>query len=443
MAATLVIAGLGTLVLANVRARTDTEQELRAQATTIAANLALFFDETDAPLDDQAVEQRLRQLTLLRRVVDLDGFAVVSLDPDLDPNQLPSGVDPELVDVDGLRTGRLTSTHDGELVMAAAPIELGDARSGAVVLARRADVGLGPAARYFVVAAVASASIALLAAVLVGRRISRPIQAASAAATRIAAGELATRLPVRAGRGDELDQLSRDVNEMAGTLERSRALEQQFLLSVSHDLRTPLTSIRGYAEAIADGAADPQRAAAVISAESRRLERLVADLLDLAKVQASSFSLELEPLDLAQLAEVAVDGFAPDATDRGLLLQAITPPLAVTVDADRDRLGQVAANLIENAMKYATTGVVVRVDTVGGRAVFTVTDDGAGIDPADLPHVFERLYVARRQPARRESSSGLGLAIVSQLVEAMGGEVSVTSEVGHGTTFAVMLPCRA
>ena len=442
VAATLVIAGLGTLVLANVRARTDTEQELRAQATTIAANLALFFDETDAPLDDEAVDQRLRQLTLLRRVVDLDGFAVVSLDGGLDASRLPDGVTADLLDVDGLVDGRLVSTHEGELVVAAAPIDLGDARRGAVVLTRRADVGLGPAARYFVVAAAASASIALLAAVLVGRRISRPVQAASAAATRIATGELTTRLPVRGGRGDELDQLSRDVNEMAGALERSRALEQQFLLSVSHDLRTPLTSIRGYAEAIADGAGDPQRAAEVISAESRRLERLVADLLDLAKLQASSFSLELEPLDLGQLAEVAVDGFVPDATERGLLLRAITPAVATPVTADRDRLGQVAANLIENAMKYATAGVVVRVESLAGQAVLTVTDDGAGIDPADLPHVFERLYVARRRPARHESSSGLGLAIVKQLVEAMGGEVSVTSEVGHGTTFAVLLPCQ-
>ncbi|MEZ5249914.1 MAG: HAMP domain-containing sensor histidine kinase [Ilumatobacteraceae bacterium] len=353
---------------------------------------------------------------------------------------MPSGVDPELVDVDGLRTGyRLSYTHDGELVMpqrrsswamhGGVPARLPGRRQAR---SRRAPLRGGSGR-----AGVDRASLGRCWSV----GVPSADQAASAAATRDtpASSPPGWQWPD----GDELDQLSRDVNEMAGTLERSRALEQQFLLSVSHDLRTPLTSIRGYAEAIADGAADPQRAAAVISAESRRLERLVADLLDLAKVQASSFSLELEPLDLAQLAEVAVDGFAPDATDRGLLLQAITPPLAVTVDADRDRLGQVAANLIENAMKYATTGVVVRVDTVGGRAVFTVTDDGAGIDPADLPHVFERLYVARRQPARRESSSGLGLAIVSQLVEAMGGEVSVTSEVGHGTTFAVMLPCRA
>jgi two-component system sensor histidine kinase BaeS len=332
------------------------------------------------------------------------------------------------------------STNDRDLVVAAAPIDLPDGRTGVIVLAQEANAGLGPAARYFVVAALASTAVAVLVALLVGRRVTRPITAASEATTRIAAGELSTRLALTSRREDELSELSRNVNDMAATLERSRSLEQQFLLSVSHDLRTPLTSIRGYAEAIADGAGDPRRAAAVISSESRRLERLVADLLDLAKLQASSFSLELERIDLVALAEVAVQGFEPDAAERGLVLRAIDGGTAVVVLADHDRLGQVAANLVENAMKYATTGVVVRAAQDGPWAVLTVADDGPGIDAADLPHVFERLYVARRRPVRHESSSGLGLAIVKQLVEAMRGEVSVTSEVGRGTTFTVRLP---
>ena len=227
---------------------------------------------------------------------------------------------------------------------------------------------------------------------------------------------------------------------MAESLERSRALEQQFLLSVSHDLRTPLTSIRGYAEAISDGAGDPVHAASVISSEARRLERLVADLLDLAKLQTSSFSLKLEPVDLGQLATVAAQGFEPDAAERGLSIRALDTGAPLPVFVDHDRLGQAAANLIENAMKYASSAVVVRTSVTGEWAVMTVTDDGQGIDPTDLPHLFERLYVARRQPARHESSSGLGLAIVKQLVEAMQGEVSVTSEIGRGTTFEVRLP---
>ena len=441
--ATLVVAGLGTLVLANVRARADTETDLRRQASVTAANVARFFDPDEvADLTDEQLEQRLRNLTLLRRVVDLDGFAVVAIDGSgrVNQEQLPAGVSGDLLDTDALLDGRTVSTNDRDLVVAAAPIELPDGRTGVIVLAQEANVGLGPAARYFVVAALASTAIAALAALLVGRRVTRPITAASAATTRIAAGELSTRLALTGRREDELSELSRNVNDMAAALERSRSLEQQFLLSVSHDLRTPLTSIRGYAEAIADGAGDPRRAAAVISSESRRLERLVADLLDLAKLQASSFSLQLERIDLVALAEVAVQGFEHDAAERGLVLRAIDGGTPVVVLADHDRLGQVAANLVENAMKYATTGVVVRAAQDGPWAVLTVADDGPGIDAADLPHVFERLYVARRRPVRHESSSGLGLAIVKQLVEAMGGEVSVTSEVGRGTTFTVRLP---
>lgn len=450
VAATLVIAGLGTLVLAHARARTDTEADLRTQAANTAENLALFFDAetgggtgggTDALTDDQ-IARRLRQLTLLRRVVDLDGFAVIGIGADgrVASDQLPEGVTVDMLDVVALQDGLVQSGNDGDLVFAAAPLALRDDRTGAVVLSQQANAGLGPAARYFVLAAGASALVALLMAVLVGRRVTRPIKAASAATTRIAAGELSTRLPEHTGRSDELTELSRHVNGMAEALERSRALEQQFLLSVSHDLRTPLTSIRGYAEAISDGAGDPRRAASVIASESRRLERLVADLLDLAKLQASSFSLQLERLDLGQLAVVAVDGFEPDAVERGLMLRAMPDAAPLPVLADHDRLAQVAANLIENAMKYASTGVVVRASADGSWAVLTVADDGPGIDPADLPHVFERLYVARLKPARHESSSGLGLAIVKQLVEAMRGEVSVSSELGRGTTFAVKLP---
>jgi signal transduction histidine kinase len=442
--ATLLIAGLGTLVLANVRARADTEDALRQQAYNTAANVSLFFDQTDGEvLTPEQQQSRLRSLTLLRRVVDLDGFAVVAVDSgaSLPADELPAGVGADMLDLDSLRQGRVTSDHRGDLVFAAAPFSLPEDRLGVIVLTQEANAGLGPAARYFIVASVASALIGLLAAILVGRRVTRPIKAASAATTRIADGELGTRLPRPAGRDDdELVELSRHVNEMAETLERSRSLEQQFLLSVSHDLRTPLTSIRGFAEAIADGAGDPGRAASVITAEARRLERLVADLLDLAKLQASSFSLVLEPVDLGRLAAVAVEGFEHDAAERGLMITATGSGVPLPVSADHDRLGQVAANLIENAMKYAHSGVVVRTSIDGGWATMTVSDDGPGIDPTDLPHLFERLYVARRRPARHESSSGLGLAIVKQLVEAMHGTVHATSDVGRGTTFEVRLP---
>ncbi len=447
--ATLLIAGLGTLVLANVRARHTTEQDLRKQAARVAANIGDLFDGSDGqPLTEQQVRQRLRQLQLLRKLLDLDGFAVmtVTLNGTLEGDQLPNGVTTEQLQLDRLRSGGTASGNNGNLAYAAAGVPLPNGRLAVIVLAQEANSGLGPSARYFLLAAAATALLGVLAALIVGRQLTQPIRAVTSATKKIAAGELSTRLPEPAARTThELADLSRNVNSMAESLERSRTLEQQFLLSVSHDLRTPLTSIRGFADAISDGAGDPARAAAVIHSEARRLERLVADLLDLAKLQASSFSLHPEQFDLAQLAIVAVEGFEPDAAERGIDISA-APTAGSTpapVFADHDRLAQVAANLIENALKYASGCVIVSVVVDGNRAVLAVEDDGPGIDVRDLPHVFERLYVARRQPSRHESSSGLGLAIVKQLVHAMGGEVAVTSQAGAGTTFTVRMPLAA
>ena len=231
---------------------------------------------------------------------------------------------------------------------------------------------------------------------------------------------------------------------MAGTLERSRGLEQQFLLSVSHDLRTPLTSIRGYAEAVADGTApDSQAAAGIILAEAQRLERLVKDLLDLAKLEARQFTLDMLAVDVTELARRGAAGFTREAADAGVEVVVTTPPNPVTITADPDRLGQVLANLTENALKYARARIEVAViqDAAGVRV--EVSDDGPGVAPEDLPHVFERLYVARSQPVRQESGSGLGLAIVRELVDAMGGHVTAAANPGGGTRMVGVVPHTA
>jgi two-component system sensor histidine kinase BaeS len=228
---------------------------------------------------------------------------------------------------------------------------------------------------------------------------------------------------------------------MAEALERAQGLERQFLLSISHDLRTPLTSIRGYAEAIADGATpDPQRAAAVILAESRRLERLVQDLLDLAKLEARHFTMNLEPTDLREPVTRSVEGFQREAEEAGLQIVVRAPDAPVIARADADRLRQVLANLVENAVKFASSTITVTVRDDGAGATIEVTDDGPGIAPEDLPHVFERLYVASHRPRRRETGSGLGLAIVRELVDAMDGSVRAEAGPTGGTTFVVTLP---
>jgi signal transduction histidine kinase len=202
------------------------------------------------------------------------------------------------------------------------------------------------------------------------------------------------------------------------------------LLSISHDMRTPLTSIRGYAEAIVDGHGPPAEHAAIISASAARLDRLVVDLLDLARLQAKAFDLQLRPVQMSALAATTVQRLQPAAAAAGVALRCEASPVCVAL-ADADRIDQVVGNLVQNALRFARFEVLVRVEAGDGMITVSIDDDGPGIAGADLPFVFERLYTARREPQRAENSSGLGLAIVRELVAAHGGEVGAgVSKVG-------------
>ncbi|HKA03456.1 MAG TPA: HAMP domain-containing sensor histidine kinase, partial [Acidimicrobiales bacterium] len=379
-------------------------------------------------------------INAFERALRLDGVSAVVVGPAGGiTGMLPKGISESDIHVDQLQAGKIVSGHHGDLVYAAAPRST--TRGTLVVVAsRQADAGLGPAGRWFVVAAAISAVLAAIVALTLGRRLARPVRQVDEAARAIAGGAFSTRLPEPpSGASDELADLVRSINAMAAELERSQTLEQQFLLSVSHDLRTPLTSIRGYAEAIRDGATtDPAWASGVILSEARRLERLVRDLLDLARLRTRSFSLHSTPVDLGEVAGVVAEGFRPDTDAAGLTL-AVERTGPVVVSADADRVAQVVANLIENAVKYASTTVRVAVTPEPGYGVVTVDDDGPGIPPDDLPFVFERLYVAGREPVRKESGSGLGLAIVRELLEAMGGRVEAQLRPGGGTRVVVYL----
>jgi len=443
--ATLVFAGFGSIVVGNLRARRTTLVEIRRQAVEVAAQLDRYLD-ADAAINNPAVlRRRLQLLSVFSKALNLDGLTVVTLDKSgqFVGDPLPAGLKAESLDPVALRNKRVVSGNDGNLAFAAAPDVLSTGTLLVVVLTRQASSGVQAAVRTFLLAAIATLALGIGAAILLGRRLSKPIREASDATHRIAMGELSARLPEpHPADHDEFAELARSVNTMATELERARVLEQQFLLSVSHDLRTPLTSIRGYAEAISDGAGDPQKSAMVIKNEARRLERLVADLLDLAKLRAKGFSFRNERVDLVALAAVACDGFRPDAAERGLSIEHIGTG-TLPVMADHDRLAQVSANLIENALKYATSLVTVTSAQDGRWAVLAVDDNGPGIAEADLPHVFDRLYVARSQPMRRENSSGLGLAIVRELVEAMGGEAMAARSPTGGARLAFRLPLVA
>ncbi|HLX77891.1 MAG TPA: ATP-binding protein, partial [Acidimicrobiales bacterium] len=295
---------------------------------------------------------------------------------------------------------------------------------------------------YFLLAGAISLVAAALAAFLISRRISSRVVQAAGAAAQIASGDLSTRLAPSRYDDAELSVLAQALNSMAARLEDLRDLDRQFLLAVSHDLRTPLTSIRGYAEAIAEGQVkEPPRAAAVIVSEANRLERLIGDLLDLARLDAHQFSLSLDEINASETVTAAAESLRYGFENLGIALEIDADDEAPIV-ADRDRLAQVVANLVENALRFASSRVVVTCQSTDqSTVVVTVTDDGPGIAEHDRPRIFERHFSSSTRPGR-SAGTGLGLAIVAELVEAMGGRVTVTSPVddGSGTSFSVSLP---
>jgi two-component system sensor histidine kinase BaeS len=287
--------------------------------------------------------------------------------------------------------------------------------------------------------------LAIAVAIALARRLTHPMREIERAAGQLASGDLSGRADVPPGADRELAALGSTLNAMAGQLEQSRGSQRAFLLSISHDLRTPLTSIRGYAEALADGTlddADPdarKRAATVIGSEARRLERLVRDLLDLSRLDSREFSLNARPCDVTEIVRNAAEAFAPQAHDLGVTLRTVPGP-SLPVELDPERLAQIVANLVENALKYATSSIDVTATASGpDRVAIVVVDDGPGIPADDLPNVFERLYTARSTPGR-SVGTGLGLAIVRQLADAMGGTAAVDTPSEGGTRFTVSFP---
>ena len=242
-------------------------------------------------------------------------------------------------------------------------------------------------------------------------------------------------MPVEGPR--ELALLAESFNEVAVQLAKAREAEQAFLLSVSHELKTPLTAIRGYAEGLYEGALPADDAAAVIVAESKRLERLVGDLLDLARMRKAEFSVRREPVDLAAVAHEALRRYEAQARDFGVTLEVEASSQAAAL-ADSDRTLQVVSNLVENALRTTPAGGGVRV--VASPGEIRVEDTGPGLQAEELDRAFERFYLYSRYGRGRPVGTGLGLAIVKTLAEGMGGSVAVASTPGKLTVFTVRLP---
>jgi len=311
------------------------------------------------------------------------------------------------------------------------------ANPGTLILLRPQSTVGSRVSPYFwglLIAAVAGGVLAALAAFLLSRRIARPIDRVSAAARSLTRGTHPEPVPIEGA--TEIATLAAAFNELAAQLQQAQEAERNFLLSVSHELKTPLTAIRGYAEAVEDGAVEPREAAATVAAEARRLERLVRDLLDLARMNRTDFGVHNSEIDLAEVVDDAVRRYEQQAESFGVELQAVAAGPAPAV-ADADRVLQIVSNLVENALRLTPPGGEVRV--VAAPGVLRVEDTGPGLAEADTEHAFERFYLHERYGRERPVGTGLGLAIVKELALAMGGDVDVDSRPGTLTVFTVRL----
>ena len=312
---------------------------------------------------------------------------------------------------------------------------------GRVVLVRSARLAFAewrPFLSSLIIAGLGGTALAALLSFLLARRLLRPIDQLAAATRRVAAGEPDVAVPVEGE--DELADLGRSFNAMSAELGRAREAQRSFLESVSHELKTPLTSIRGYAEALQEGAVTPAEGGRVVAAEADRLEHLVFDLLDLARLGRAGFAVEHRPTNLAAVGAAAVKRHLPRARELGVDLRS-TGENGCWGLGDERRLLQATSNLVENALRLTPAGGQVEVRA--GPGSIAVRDTGPGLAAEDLPRAFDRFYLYDRYRSERAVGSGLGLAIVKELTAAMGGEVSAGGSPGGGAEFTIRVPASA
>jgi len=436
--AAILLVGAGVLGFASIGAERDARERVELQLDAVADLVAQANGSTDLGPIIGRLGDAFDNSTIEVAVIGPQG----NLRP---PRRggVPADLGPALSneELTSIRSGEPLFTRMGGDLRGVQLVDVADqfARADVVVVVKTRVATIGNEARlWFILSAGIVLVGATVGAAALARRFVQPIRRATAATAAIASGDLGVRVPVDGN--DEIADLGSGINSMASELERGRAAEQQFLLSVSHDLRTPLTALRGYGEALEDGTAtDTTRVGSIITHHANRLGRLVGDLLDLGKLEARQFRFDVSIIDATETVAAATHGAEPLAEDRGVRIE-MADTARVMVAADPDRLGQIAANLIENAIAFATSRIEVTVESEEDEAVITVSDDGPGINAADLPHVFERLYVTKLIPERSETPSGLGLAIVRELTHAMGGTVEATRPAAGGTAMIVRFP---
>lgn len=295
--------------------------------------------------------------------------------------------------------------------------------------------------RSLLLGALIAGVVAVIVTFATSSRILRPVERLTEAARRMEKGDLSVRVDIESE--DEIGQLAHAFNAMADSLAQQEQLRRNMVSDVAHELRTPLTNLRGYLEAARDGLLPPDSELVDnLYEETMLLNRLVADLQELAQAEAGQLTLLRGPIALNEIVSQTVAIFQPQADAKGLTIEVSLPEGLPPVNVDRERIGQVLRNLLANALAYTPSGgrITITAEQREGQIAVSVHDTGAGIPPEHLPYVFDRFYRADRARARQTGGAGLGLAIVKQLVQAHGGTVAAESTPGQGSTFTFTLP---
>jgi two-component system OmpR family sensor kinase len=357
------------------------------------------------------------------------------------------------VEVADLKAGRTFSEQraisGGRYYLEGRPITTGTAAGGGVVLVQRvadARSAGGSVGLRLLIALIAGLVVAALTGVLLARRLALPLQHAAGAARRLSTGARDVRL-IPEGPA-EVAAVADALNALSAALTTSEGRQREFLLSISHELRTPLTAVKGYAEALADGVVPPAAVEAtgqVLLAESSRLERLVSDLLDLARLGAEDFRIDVTRLDLVVLVRQAAQVWADRCAREGVEFRLEVPPVTsppVIVDTDPTRVRQIIDGLAENALRVTPSGqpIVFSVSATWNEAVLQVRDGGPGLTEDDCRVAFDRSALYDRYRGVRRVGTGVGLALVAGLAARLGGRAIAGRSPEGGACFTITLP---
>lgn len=430
----VVVGGVISLRLAVSTAQSLTRQTMSDQADVFADQLA------DSRIGRMKVVDVLRGqgISVVQRrpngtIVGTDSFAVQAAE-----RAGIGRVSPE-------EPIHATVTVDGErLLVEARAVD----RQNAFALVRKVALAKGTGRQLvgnIIVGLGVGLVVAAVAGLLLARRLARPLRRTAGVASSMSHGRRDLRAPVDGPR--EVAEVAHAVNGLAEALQRSEGRQREFLLSVSHELRTPLTAVKGFAESLADGVvtgADVPSTGRVIGQEASRLDRLVNDLLDLARLGADDFRLDVTQVDLTDLVTDAADVWRSRCQAEGVVFELAAPGAAVVAPTDPRRLRQVVDGLLENALRVTPRGapIVLALATGPGTAVLQVRDGGPGLSDEDYRSAFDRGRLHSRYQGVRPVGTGIGLALVHGLVTRMGGTIQAGPAAEGGACFTVVLRAR-